>query len=124
MSPAQIKQLIPPASKIKLRQKMSINGTSGRAKDRLLFYDEIRKFIVLDQPAQDIDVAQHIGKSRIYSRQLGTLTDFPRDNEYLLYGYRLVVHTAIADKLLTCKTDEWILDPVTQERVCLAQRDG
>jgi hypothetical protein len=109
---------------MKMRQKMSIPGTSSKANDRLLFYDEIRKFIVLDQLAQDIDVAQHIGKSRIYSRHQGTLAEHSRDNEYLLYGYRLVVPTAIADKLLTCKTDEWILDPVTQERVCLAQRDG
>ena len=73
---------------MKLRQKMSINGTSSKAKDRLLFYDEIRKFIVLDQPAQYIDVAQHIGKSTSYSRQLGTLAEHSRDNEYLLYGYR------------------------------------
>lgn len=73
---------------MKLRQKMSLSGTSGKAKDRLLFYDEIRKFHVLDRPAQDIDVAQHIGKSRIYSRHLGTLAEHSRDNEYLLYGYR------------------------------------
>ena len=87
-SPAQIEQLIPPALRMKLRQKMSIPVTSGKAKDRLLFYDEIRKFIVLDQPAQDIDVAQHIGKSRIHSRHHGTLAEHSRDNEYLLYGYR------------------------------------
>lgn len=73
---------------MKLRQKMSVSDSNDKAKDRLLFYDEIRKFHVLNQPAQDIDVAQHIGKSRIYSRHLGMLAEHSRDNEYLLYGYR------------------------------------
>jgi hypothetical protein len=36
---------------------MSIPSTSSKAKDRLLFYAKIRKFIVLDQPAQYIDIA-------------------------------------------------------------------
>ena len=57
------KELTSPISIMKMRHKMSIPETSGKTRGRLLSYDEIRKLHVSDQMAQDIDVAQHTGKS-------------------------------------------------------------
>lgn len=60
---ARDKQLIPPISKMQPRQNMPMPENSGKTKDRLLVYDEMRKLHVSGQTAQDIDVAQHTGKS-------------------------------------------------------------
>ena len=60
------KQLMFPLSTMrsrKSRQKMLVPENNGKTKGRLLFYDEIRKLHVPDQTAQDINVAQHTGKS-------------------------------------------------------------
>jgi hypothetical protein len=61
---------------------------SSKTKGRLLFYDEIRKLNVPDQTVQDIDIAQHTGRSRNCSWHLGIPAKYSRDNEYLMYGYR------------------------------------
>jgi len=81
-------QLISPFSTMTSRQKMSIPESSGKTGGRLLFYDEIRKFHVSDQTAQDVDVEQHTGRSMNCLYHFGMLAKYCRDNEYLLYGYR------------------------------------
>jgi hypothetical protein len=91
MAPAvdtQLNQLFHTQFHQKLRQEMSISSASGKAKDHLLFYGEICKLHALDQPAQDIDVAQHIGKSRKSLWHNAMPAKHFRDNEYLLYWYR------------------------------------
>ena len=87
----ETKQLMFPISTMKSRQsrqKMSVSENSGKTRDHLLFYDEIRKLNVPDQTVQGIDVAQHTGKGLNCSWQLEMPAEYSRDNEYLLYGYR------------------------------------